>query len=174
MQKYHMCWNFFAWYFGTTFSFLQWRERLDILASLEKLAKKDNSFWMRLLKDWSSKPWALVRAQPDRDPRNFSVKPEKSSKRVKDDFSLWRDEPEQKLEFHFPSLRLEDVPFPGIRHLEVLNSETSERLKLRPNFFQVRSKFFHFCFAIDTSSLSEVRTFSFLPRNCWSVFWPLS
>ena len=138
--------------------FFQLWQRLDVLTSLEKLGKKDNSFWMKLLKDWSSKPWAVVRVQPDDDPRKFSSKPEKSSKRGKDDLSHWREDHELKFEFDFPSLKLEDTSFPGLRPLEVLNSEISERLKIRPNFFQVRSKFFHFSFAIDTSSLGEVRT----------------
>ena len=122
---------------------------------MEKLGKKDNSFWMKLLKDWSSKPWAVVRVQSDDDPRKFSSKPEKSSKR---DLSLQSEDPDSKFEFDFPSLKLEDTSFPGLRPLEVLNSEISERLKIRPNFFQVRSKFFHISFAIDTSSLGEVRT----------------
>ena len=54
-------------------------------------------------------------------------------------------------------------------------SDVVERLGIHPKFFQIKSNFFNFCVAIDTSSLEEVRYFFILflepiQQKFWQIF----
>jgi len=115
-----------------------------------------------MAKDWASKPWAVVRGRPQPE-QKLSAKNKDLRKREEEEYSTPNREEEVKLDFDFTRLNLESVLFPGLEPLSVLNSDDVERLRLAPKFFQVTSKFFHFCFAIDSSRLEEVlRTFNLL------------
>ena len=136
-------------------SLFQFEQRVDLISSLENLSRKENSFWMKIVKDWSSKPWTVIRARskPGSETKISSKSVKMDEKNKQRSVSLKHEEQAQ---LEFSHLYLECLSFPRMEALSILQSDDAERLKIRPDFFQIRSKFFHFFFAVDTLALEEV------------------
>ena len=118
---------------------------------------------MKLIRDWTSKPWAVVRTKSDPEVK-VSSKNEKLSKvnETKIDKGQHKFVPNQDYletasnELINSYLDLEEILFLNLKSTTVLEKIDVERIGIHPKFFQIKSKFFYFCFAIDTSELDEV------------------
>jgi hypothetical protein len=118
---------------------------------------------MKLLGDWTSKPWAVVRTKSDPELK-VSSKNEKLSiaNETKIDKGQLKFVPNQDYletvnnELINSNFSLEEILFLNLKSTTVLEKIDVERIGIHPKFFQIKSKFFFFCFAIDTSELDEV------------------
>ncbi len=59
-------------------------------------------------------------------------------------------------EFANFQIDLEKLSFHNLKPTMILETGDVERLGIHPKFFQIKSNFFYFCVAIDTSCLEEV------------------
>ena len=123
----------------------------------------DNSFWMKLIRDWTSKPWVVVRSKtetklkvPTKNEKQIDVNKSMVDKVQQKSFSNQDYFETLKNEMKISNLNFEEIRFLEMKAATVLEQADVERIGIHPNFFQIKSKFFYFCFAIDTSELEEV------------------
>ena len=141
---------------------LQFEGRLNGLLAFEKLSSMDNSFWMKIIRTWANQPWAIIQGKPGpmtSQKRTENLEhPKHEIRKVTESNPTSDAESFNRITDDLVNLSLDPnmIAYLELKPWKVLEKIDMERLGICPNFFQVKSRFFHFCTAIDTSHLEQV------------------